>query len=112
MQECKNQIASRDGSIQKFVKMNGAGQPIPKDEVYCKAVMAQYDKAQVVQDEKVGLSEKAALLVSLSPPIIFLHLCLSDTKQSLTVKSNASTSKSATSKTKAPSNLTRNFHLS
>ncbi|KAK4690880.1 hypothetical protein P7C71_g6009, partial [Lecanoromycetidae sp. Uapishka_2] len=62
VEECKSQITSRDGSIQKFVKMNGAGQSNPKEEGYCKAVMAQYDKAQVIQEEKVGLSDKAALL--------------------------------------------------
>jgi len=46
--------------------MNGAGQPNPKEEGYCKAAMAQYDRAQVIQEEKVGLGEKALLLVS--PP--------------------------------------------
>lgn len=65
VQECRNVIATRDSSIQKFLKLNGAGQPNPKDEGYCKNVMANFDKAQVVQEEKVGLSEKAALLVSL-----------------------------------------------
>ena len=65
VQECRNIIATRDNSIQKFLKLNGAGQPNPKDDGYCKNVMANYDKAQVVQEEKVGLSEKAALLVSL-----------------------------------------------
>ncbi len=65
VQECRNVIATRDNSIQKFLKLNGAGQPNPKEEGYCKNVMANFDKAQVVQEEKVGLSEKAALLVSL-----------------------------------------------
>ena len=65
VQECRTIIATRDSSIQKFLKLNGAGQPNPKEEGYCKNVMANFDKAQVVQEEKVGLSEKAALLVSL-----------------------------------------------
>lgn len=63
VQECRNVIATRDGSIQKFLKLNGAGQPNPKEEGYCKNVMANFDKAQIVQEEKVGLSEKAALLL-------------------------------------------------
>lgn len=67
VQECRNVIATRDGSIQKFLKLNGAGQPNPKEEGYCKNVMANFDKAQIVQEEKVGLSEKAALLVESSP---------------------------------------------
>ena len=65
VQECRNIIATRDSSIQKFLKLNGAGQPNPKEEGYCKNVMANFDKAQIVQEEKVGLSDKAALLVSL-----------------------------------------------
>ena len=66
VQECRNVIATRDGSIQKFLKLNGAGQPNPKEEGYCKMVMANFDKARIVQEEKVGLSEKAALLVTSS----------------------------------------------
>lgn len=72
VEECKSQITTRDGSIQKFVKTSGAGQPNPKEEGYCKAVMTQYDRAQVIQEEKVGLSEKAALLVRLCPPVFTL----------------------------------------
>ena len=67
VQECRNVIATRDSSIQKFLKLNGASQPNPKEENYCKNVIANFDKAQTVQEEKVGLSEKAALLVSVSP---------------------------------------------
>ena len=70
VQECRNVIATRDTSIQKFLKLNGAGQPNPKEEGYCKNVMANFDKAQVVQEEKVGLSEKAAVLVSF-PSVTF-----------------------------------------
>lgn len=63
VQECRNVIATRDSSIQKFLKLNGASQPNPKEEGYCKNVTANFDKAQIVQEEKVGLSEKAALLL-------------------------------------------------
>ena len=44
--------------------MNGAGQANPKEESYCKNAMVNFDKAQVVQEEKVALSEKAVTLVS------------------------------------------------
>ena len=64
VQECRSIIAARDLSIQKFLKLHGAGQSNPKEEGYCKIVMDNFDKAQIVQEEKVGLSEKAALLVS------------------------------------------------
>ena len=65
VQECRAAVNARDSSIQKFLKTNGAGQPNPKEEIYSKAVLSNYDKAQAIQDEKVALSEKAALLVSL-----------------------------------------------
>lgn len=63
VQECRTVIQTRDNSIQKFLKMNGAGQANPKEESYCKNVLANFDRAQIVQEEKVGLSEKAAILV-------------------------------------------------
>ena len=62
--ECRNTIAARDNSIQKFLKMNGAGQANPKEEGYCRNAMVNFDKAQLIQEEKVGLSDKAAILVS------------------------------------------------
>lgn len=106
-------IATRDNSIQKFLKLNGAGQANPKEEGYCKNVMANFDKAQIVQEEKVGLSEKAALLVSL-PSISFpnqqqhgVQILLKPFPSSWTAKSSASTSRSGISKTKAPSSQTR-----
>lgn len=64
VQECRTAAAARDNSLQKFLKTNGAGTLDPKEESYSKIVFANYDKAQAVQDEKIGLSEKAALLVS------------------------------------------------
>ena len=67
VQECRTAVNARDSSIQKFLKSNGAGQSNPKEEVYSKAILAQFDKAQATQDDKVALSEKAALLVSPQP---------------------------------------------
>lgn len=69
VQECRNTIVARDGSIQKFLKTNGAGQPNPKEEAYAKNIMASFDKAQTIQEEKIGLSEKAAHLVSFLVPL-------------------------------------------
>ena len=68
VQECRSSVNTRDTSIQKFLKANGAGQANPKEDTYVKNVMANFDKAQIVQDEKVGLSEKAATLV-LAPSV-------------------------------------------
>ena len=63
MHECRSQIAGRDTSIQKFLKANGCAQANPKEEAYCKTVLSNFDKAQIVQEEKVGLSDKAATLL-------------------------------------------------
>ena len=67
IQDCRNTIASRDGSIQKWIRMNGAGQPNPKQESYCKIIRENYEKAEKIQAEKIAMAEKAALLVSIQP---------------------------------------------
>lgn len=64
MAECRQAINVRDISLQKHVKANGGHVKHPKEEAITKAVMANFDKAQILQDEKVTLSEKACLLVS------------------------------------------------
>ena len=64
MQECRHVINARDTSIQKFQKLNGTSQPNPKEDAYAKTVFSNYDKAHIIQDEKVALTEKASILVS------------------------------------------------
>ncbi|KAL9593222.1 MAG: hypothetical protein Q9179_006017, partial [Wetmoreana sp. 5 TL-2023] len=63
VQDCRSNAASRDASIQKFIKLNGAAQVNPKEEQYSKVILANYDKAQIYQEEKIGLSDRAALLL-------------------------------------------------
>jgi inhibitor of growth protein 3 len=63
VQECRNVIATRDNSIQKFLKNNGAGQANPKEQNYCNIAMSNFEKAQTIQEEKISLSDKAALLL-------------------------------------------------
>ncbi|KAK5002722.1 hypothetical protein LTR16_006614, partial [Cryomyces antarcticus] len=62
VQDCRDVIAKRDASIQKFVKLNGGHVKNPQDEAYSKVIAANYDKARILQEEKVGLSEKAGIL--------------------------------------------------
>lgn len=64
VQECRNVISARDGSIQKFLKANGAGQANPKEEAYVKNILANYEKARTVQEEKIALAERSTHLVS------------------------------------------------
>ncbi|KAJ5175610.1 Zinc finger PHD-type [Penicillium canariense] len=63
MQECRATINSRDGSIQKFIKMNGSLAPNPKEDQYSKTVLQNLDRSQQLQDEKIQLSEKACVLL-------------------------------------------------
>ena len=63
IQECRNTINHRDGSMQKFIKLNTSLVKNPKEDSYSKAIQSAYDRASVLQEEKIGFSEKAAQLV-------------------------------------------------
>lgn len=63
IQECRSTINSRDGSLQKFIKLNGSHAPNPKEEQYSKTILQNLDRAQQLQDEKIQLSEKACILL-------------------------------------------------
>jgi inhibitor of growth protein 3 len=62
--ELRAAIQQRDNSLQKFIKLNGSLVQNPKEEPYSKVILQNYERAQVLQEEKIGLSEKAAALVS------------------------------------------------
>ncbi|KAF3385331.1 Chromatin modification-related protein YNG2 [Penicillium rolfsii] len=63
VQECRATINSRDGSIQKFIRLNGSLAPNPKEEQYNKTVLENYDRAIQLQDEKIRLADKASVLL-------------------------------------------------
>ncbi|EZF29712.1 hypothetical protein H109_01510 [Trichophyton interdigitale MR816] len=63
IQECRAIINSRDGSLQKFIKINGSHALNPKEEAYSKTILQNMDRCQVLQDEKVILSDKASILL-------------------------------------------------
>ena len=68
LQECRTVINTRDNSIQKWMKVNGTNQLNPKEEPYSRTILANFDKAQTIQEEKVGLSAKVGVLVSTASP--------------------------------------------
>ena len=74
IQEARRTIASRDNSLQKFIKLNGGLVQNPKEEPYSKVIVEQYERAQILQEEKVGLVEKAAALVCILTAITFITL--------------------------------------
>lgn len=63
IQELRAAIQQRDNSLQKFIKLNGSLVVNPKEEPYNKVVIQNYERAQILQEEKIGLVEKAAALV-------------------------------------------------
>ena len=63
IQECRTIIQARDNSLQKFIKLNGSLVQNPKEEPYSKIIQQQYEKAQVLQEEKIALVDKATALV-------------------------------------------------
>lgn len=63
IQECRAIINSRDSSLQKFIKINGSHALNPKEEAYSKIILQNMDRCQVLQDEKVILSDKASILL-------------------------------------------------
>lgn len=67
VEECRNIITARDGSIQKFHKANGASPSHPKEEAYVSNIIANYEKAETVQQEKIALAERSTHLVSFLP---------------------------------------------
>ena len=70
LQKCRDDIHQRDSSLQKFIKQNGVIKENPKDESLSRGIVQNFDKALILQEEKMALSEKAAALVS--PPTIVI----------------------------------------
>ncbi|EEH48293.1 uncharacterized protein PADG_04377 [Paracoccidioides brasiliensis Pb18] len=63
MQECRMTINSRDNSLQKFIKQHGSHVPNPKEDSYSRTILQNLDRSQVLQDDKIQLSEKACMLL-------------------------------------------------
>jgi inhibitor of growth protein 3 len=66
IQELRAAIQQRDNSLQKFIKLNGSLVQNPKEEPYSKVILQNFERAQVLQEEKIGLADKAMSLVSLT----------------------------------------------
>lgn len=74
IQELRAAIQQRDNSLQKFIKLNGSLVVNPKEEPYNRVVIQNYERAQILQEEKIGLVEKAAALVSNARQLQDCHL--------------------------------------
>ncbi|KUJ22752.1 uncharacterized protein LY89DRAFT_680863 [Mollisia scopiformis] len=63
MSECLSIIAKNDTAIQKWIKINGSHTPNPKEEQLSRVVLENYDKCQILQEEKVALAQKTKQLM-------------------------------------------------
>src|SRR5947207_2639341 len=57
-------IASKDASIQRFIKTNGSNVPYPKEVAYSNIINQSFAEAKAIQEEKCVLAKKAQALVS------------------------------------------------
>jgi hypothetical protein len=104
IQELRAAVQQRDNSLQKFIKLNGSLVQNPKEEPYSKVILQNYERAQVLQEEKIGLSEKAAALVSAVRTTLGY---IADEYHSWTATSSDSTSSCETCRMMVQYHLTR-----
>lgn len=67
MQECRDLISTKDKLIQNFVRQNGGHVKNPKEDALAKNILANYDRMEILQAEKLGLSQKSAIIVCTCP---------------------------------------------
>ena len=59
----KDEILKRDNQLQKWVRVNGGHVQNPKEEAFSRTINDCYDKCEILQAEKCGLSEKAQIVL-------------------------------------------------
>ena len=59
----QKEIDKRDNQLQKWVRTNGGHIVNPKEDAFSKTINDCYDKCEILQAEKVGLSEKALIVL-------------------------------------------------
>lgn len=63
IQAFRDEINKRDAQLQKWVRLNGGHVLNPKEEAFSKTVNDCYDKCEILQAEKTGLSEKMLIVL-------------------------------------------------
>lgn len=59
----KDEIGKRDAQLQKWVRLNGGHVANPKEDAFSETIKNCYDKCEILQAEKCGLSEKALIVL-------------------------------------------------
>jgi len=63
LQECIAVIQKNDTAIQKWIRINGSHVPNPREESLSRTILENYDKAQLLQEEKVALAQKTQQVI-------------------------------------------------
>lgn len=61
--DCMATIAKSDGLIQKWIRTNGSHVPNPKEDQLRNVIRENYDKAELLSNEKLALSQKSQKLM-------------------------------------------------
>ena len=59
----RDEINKRDIALQKWVRVNGGHVQNPKDDAFSRTITECYDKCEILQAEKCGLSEKSLIVL-------------------------------------------------
>lgn len=59
----RDEINKRDAALQKWVRVNGGHVHNPKEDAFSRTINDCYDKCEILQAEKCGLSEKAMIVL-------------------------------------------------
>lgn len=60
---CREAITDKDNIIQKHVRANPTLLKHPKEDAFTKIILSNYDRMQALQNDKVGLSSKALVVL-------------------------------------------------
>lgn len=63
MNVCLGIIEKNDNSIQKWIRINGSHVPNPREEHCRKLITENYDKAEILQAEKIALAQKTQIIL-------------------------------------------------
>jgi inhibitor of growth protein 3 len=63
MKVCIGVIERHDASIQKWIRINGSHVPNPKEDSLRKLILEAYDKAEILQAEKIALAQKTQIIL-------------------------------------------------
>jgi inhibitor of growth protein 3 len=74
IQICMDVITSRDASIQRWIRMSSPLVVNPKEEQLRRAVLENYDKVQLLQEEKCALAQKTQQAVDRHIKYLDLHI--------------------------------------